>query len=361
MNTIQDVIIIGAGAAGIGVSVILQKLGIDHMLIDKEGIGASFKKWPEEMRFISPSFTGNAFGNVDLNAITPNSSPAHILGTEHPSGKAYATYLEHVAKEEGIPKVQTHTVHAVTKEDDIFTIHTDSQTLYAKYIVWAAGEFQYPQKEQFPGDYLCLHNSKVSSWKDINTKEIVVIGGYESGIDAAIHLAKQSTKVTIIDSGNQLNNTHSDSSFSVSPYTKDRFKTCKENITIITNTKVTKVEQEDTSYIISLSDNTTIQTQLQPILATGFATSLSLIEELFSNLDTHNFLTQEDESTKTKGLFLAGPQVRHQDLVFCFVYKYRQRFPIVAKSIAKRLNISEATIQKVLQVYEEKGMVYTIH
>jgi len=48
-------------------------------------------------------------------------------------------------------------------------------------------------------------------------------------------------------------------------------------------------------------------------------------------------LTEEDESTKTEGLFLVGPQVSHEGLVFCFVYKFRQRFAVVASTVARRL------------------------
>ena len=45
----------------------------------------------------------------------------------------------------------------------------------------------------------------------------------------------------------------------------------------------------------------------------------------------------EDESTKTPGLFLVGPAVRHGELSFCFVYKFRQRFGVVADAIARQL------------------------
>ena len=44
-----------------------------------------------------------------------------------------------------------------------------------------------------------------------------------------------------------------------------------------------------------------------------------------------------DESTTTPGLFLVGPAVRHGDLSFCFFYKFRQRFGVVADAIAKGL------------------------
>merc|ERR1719258_680445 len=48
-------------------------------------------------------------------------------------------------------------------------------------------------------------------------------------------------------------------------------------------------------------------------------------------------LTLQDESTKTPGLFLVGPAVRHGELSFCFVYKFRQRFGVVADAIARGL------------------------
>jgi hypothetical protein len=51
-------------------------------------------------------------------------------------------------------------------------------------------------------------------------------------------------------------------------------------------------------------------------------------------------LTEQDESTKTPGLFLVGPAVRHGEMSFCFVYKFRQRFAIVANAIARGLGFS---------------------
>ena len=48
-------------------------------------------------------------------------------------------------------------------------------------------------------------------------------------------------------------------------------------------------------------------------------------------------LTKEDESTKVPGVFLVGPTVRHGELSFCFIYKFRQRFGIVANAICRGL------------------------
>ena len=93
-----DVVIVGAGPAGLGIGIILQKLGIYYVILEKHSVGSSFKKWPKETQFISPSFTGNFFKMPDLNAVTPATSPAFDLLTEHPTGIEYAQYLERVSK-----------------------------------------------------------------------------------------------------------------------------------------------------------------------------------------------------------------------------------------------------------------------
>ena len=65
-------------------------------------------------------------------------------------------------------------------------------------MIWAAGEYQYPDINAFTGSELCLHNSKIDSWKNIKGNEFYVIGGNESGIDAAINLSRMGKKVTVL-------------------------------------------------------------------------------------------------------------------------------------------------------------------
>eukprot|EP01048_Picozoa_sp_COSAG05_P001690 COSAG05_NODE_58_length_23277_cov_16.934162_2_plen_114_part_00 len=61
-------------------------------------------------------------------------------------------------------------------------------------------------------------------------------------------------------------------------------------------------------------------------------------------------LTKYDESTICPGLFLCGPQVRQDDEIFCFVYKYRQRFAVVINEIATRLGLeTEKAVAKCRQ------------
>ena len=94
------VIIIGAGASGIGTAISLTDvfgLAASRIMILERGetIGKSFRSWPEEMKFISPSFNQAGWTkSFDLNSVAHGSSPAFSLHSQHPSGKQYADYLD---------------------------------------------------------------------------------------------------------------------------------------------------------------------------------------------------------------------------------------------------------------------------
>ena len=94
-----DVVIVGAGPAGVGISSMLKDIGIEKMIVlERNQVGDTFDKWPTEMRFITPSFTTNYWSHIDLNSIASGTSPAFTLETEHPTGKQYAKYLRLISK-----------------------------------------------------------------------------------------------------------------------------------------------------------------------------------------------------------------------------------------------------------------------
>ena len=63
-----DVLIVGAGCSGVGVAIMLTRVfGLDpqRVLLVERGdkVGDTFRKWPREMRFISPSFNQQGWTN----------------------------------------------------------------------------------------------------------------------------------------------------------------------------------------------------------------------------------------------------------------------------------------------------------
>lgn len=354
-----DVVVVGAGPAGLGVGILLQKLGISYVIVEKESIGESFKKWPKETRFISPSFTGNFFQMPDLNAITPDTSPAFDLLTEHPTGEEYAVYLEQVAKFFNLYISTGVEVKSIEDRKGGFFLDTNKGIYASTFVIWAAGEYQYPKTNSFEGDHQCLHYSEINSFSDVMGTNTVVIGAYESGFDAAINLAQLGKKVTLIDDSNYLELVKSDSSYSLSPFTRDRIKTALDNIEYIEESSVVDVQFHQAKYIVTTDTRDMYVSDDAPINCTGFDTSLKLVNDLFDFEKEYPILTAVDESRKTENLFLVGPQVKHGTALFCFIYKYRQRFAVVVEEIAKRNDIAYAKIEEVLSEYKANNFYLT--
>ncbi|MEM9538029.1 MAG: NAD(P)/FAD-dependent oxidoreductase [Cyanobacteria bacterium P01_E01_bin.42] len=355
-NDRVEIVIVGAGAAGIGCGVVLRDLGIENFVIlERHQVGASFSRWPEEMRFITPSFPSHGFGLLDLNAIVLNTSPALSVRKEHLSGKEYAFYLETVAEYFQLPIATETNVSSISAlpQGQGFVLETSQGELRSQFVIWAAGEFQYPNLNPFPGAELCIHNSQIKSWTAIEGDEFVVIGGYESGIDAASNLAALGKKVKLIDRQSSWSNLEPDPSVSLSPYSLQRLKIAYSmgRVELIGERQVKAVKSEKKGYVVETESEQWLSST-PPILCTGFNSSLKQIAPLFDWSEGHAALTQDDESTLTPGLFVVGPSVRQGNLIFCFIYKFRQRFAVVANAIAQRLGVDTTP----LEIYRREGL-----
>jgi putative flavoprotein involved in K+ transport len=345
----HDVVVVGAGPAGLGVAAALGRLGIEATIVDRHGIGASFRRWPEGTRLLTPSFTGNAFGAVDLNAVTFDTSPALTLNDEHPTGDAYADYLETVAKLEDLQVTTGVDVDDVRRDGDHLVVEVArGEPLRARSVVWAAGEAGYPRRDGFAGADRCVPTIDVRRWDAHPGSEVVVVGGYESGIDAACQLVARGRRVTVVDPAAPWEVVASDPSEALSPYTHGRLRRAHATgqLTLVGDVAVDAVTADGRGYTVHGASGERWHSDGPPLLATGFDGSLGLVRERFDWTEDGRVVVSEeaDESTVTPGLFLAGPALAHRGAIFCFVYKFRQRFAIVAGAIAADRGIDPAAL-----------------
>ncbi len=354
---VHDALIVGAGPAGLGVAAHLARIGIDATVVDRDGIGASFLRWPEGMRLITPSFTGNQFGAVDLNAITPDTSPALSLLEEHPTGEQYARYLQMVAKLEeldvredvAVTDVRPSAEHGVDDPDLLAVEVGTDGPWWARTVVWAAGEFAYPRTDGFPGAERCIPTVDVRSWPTYPGEHVTVIGGYESGIDAAVNLVADGRQVTVLDREAPWLEVDPDPSRTLSPYTRGRLREAEltDRLTLLADAEVTGVTAVDQGYAVDTADGRRVVSDAPPLLAIGFEGSLTQVRRRFAFTEHgHVELTETaDESTVVPGLYLAGPMLAHREAIFCFIYKFRQRAAIVAADIARRLGVDPSPLE----------------
>ncbi|GIW34967.1 NAD(P)/FAD-dependent oxidoreductase [Meiothermus sp.] len=347
-----QVLIVGAGAAGLGVALALQRLGLDLRIVERNVIGSSFRRWPGETRFITPSFTANAFGLTDLNALTPKTSPAYSLGQEHPSGVAYARYLRALARHYELAVAERTSVEHVRTFSEGFRVETTRGSFEARFLIWATGEFQFPRQD-LQGARLALPYARVKSWAALEGEAYTVIGGYESGLDAAYHLVRLGKRVQILDPNAPWKRSTGEPSQDVSPYTLERLREALETGRLeLLRLKATRITRANGQFQVYHA-NGVLQSPTPPILATGFEGGFEPVQRLFEWKGSAPLLHEaSDESIRTPGLFLVGPKVQHRDTAFCFIYKFRARFPVVAEAIGRRLGVDTAP----LEVYRKRGM-----
>ena len=190
---------------------------------------------------------------------------------------------------------------------------------------------------------MCIRDS------DYQGKDALVIGGYESGIDAAFNLVGIGKRVIVLSSGEPWKVDHPDPSEILSPYTRDRLlSTLKENpgkMVLRGNCKVLSVSKLSNRYIVETDDGEIFESEHRPIAATGFQSALTPVKDLFKWENSLPVFTEEDESTLYPGIYYSGPSLVHNNSKFCFIYKFRARFGVIARSVAKRLGYPEPDLE----------------
>lgn len=360
------VLVVGAGPAGLGVAAALKRAGVNDMLvIDAREIGAAFRNWPRQMSLLTPSFHSNSFGLTDLNAIDPETSPADFLRTQHPEGRHYADYLQAVASHHQLPVRTGLTVNSLKKEESFFVAGTSEGEIHADYVVWAAGQFFSPRTDAFPGAHYAIHSSRIKDWSALEGDDFLVVGGYESGVDAALNLVEAGKLVRLLSRGEPWSSDHPDPSRSLSPRTLDRLRALlrmdekAKNLELVKNTDIQHIEEGEGWWTLRDQDDIPHVSRTRPILANGFHAGLGPVEDLFAKDDNALpvFSEEADESTLVPGLFYSGPALVHRNALFCFIYKFRARFGVIAYEIATRLGKTE--VDQKLMAYLKAGFMNT--
>ena len=334
-----DALVVGAGPAGIGTALALAAVeNLTFGVLERGRIGQTFLDWPAQQTFLTPSFTGNGFGATDLNAVHPETSPAFSLGVDYPTGPQYARYLRSVVKHFRVPVLEDTEVTAVVPHEQGFEVQCSRGPVVTRSLVWAGGEFHQPFDPRMSGSGLVDRARTAEAWAP-RTGRVLVIGGYESGIDIACHHVELGAYVTVVDRSTPWDaGTGSDPSFRLAPRSRIRLHAALATgrLTLV-GAHAGGVKRDGAEWVASLDDGTRVRVDSRPIAATGYGPGLGPVEQLFAaRADGWPELDEDDQSTIAPGLFLSGPAIRHGGLKFCFVYKFRQRFAHIARVIGER-------------------------
>lgn len=185
----KDAIVIGGGPCGLSAAIELKNIGLDVLIIEKGNIVNSIYRYPTHQTFFSSSIK-LSIGDIPF-----------ITAKEKPKRNDALVYYRKVAELKELPINSFEKVETVEKMDGHFTVKTDLASYKAKFVIVATGYYDNPNTLDVPGASLpnVFHYFKEAH--PYFGRKVVVIGGKNSAVDAAIELAKAGAYVTVIYRG----------------------------------------------------------------------------------------------------------------------------------------------------------------
>jgi putative flavoprotein involved in K+ transport len=180
-----DVLVVGAGQAGLALGYHLQRRGRQVLLVDRnERIGDSWRARWDSLKLYSPASRDGLPG-----------MPFPAGRTSYPTKDEMADYLEAYAAQFELPIRLGTGVEALTQEDGRFVAHTGESRIEADTVVVASGAFEKPYVPGFAGALspaiTQLHSSAYRNLAQLQDGPVLVVGASHSGADIAYEAASR--------------------------------------------------------------------------------------------------------------------------------------------------------------------------
>ncbi|TFV63530.1 FAD-dependent oxidoreductase [Geodermatophilus sp. DF01-2] len=176
-----DVLVIGAGQAGLGTAYHLQRAGVRDVLVLEAGeVGQSWLDRWDSLQL----FTPRRFSQLPGLRFPPGPAPT-------PSREEMAGYLRDYARRWGLP-VRTGTpVRRLTRDGRAFCAETPAGPVRARHVVVASGAFRRPHVPAAAGDLAVpqLHSADYRTADDVLPGPVLVVGGGNSAAQLAVELS----------------------------------------------------------------------------------------------------------------------------------------------------------------------------
>lgn len=274
MQKTYDVVIIGAGIAGITSAIYLKRANLDVLLIDKDAPGGQLNKisvienYPGYLNISGPELSEKLFEQINN------------LNIEYRYGNA----LE------------------IVDDNNEKIVKTDQETIKTKTIILALGRT--PNKLKIENEEKLLNKGisycALCDGPLFKNKEVAVIGSGNSAVEESIYLSNICKKVTVIIRSNN---------FKAEETLIKQLKN-KENIEIKTNSVVNTIIEKDNKLKAIKLNNEEILNIEGLFIYIGSTPNIKFIEKL--NLKTEQNFIKVDKNMETSisGIYAIGDVIK---------------------------------------------------
>ncbi|MCB9265412.1 MAG: NAD(P)-binding domain-containing protein [Lewinellaceae bacterium] len=180
-SSTYDLIIVGAGPAGISATLAAKKYGLNALTLEQDTLGGTVFTFPRAKVVMTSPMELPLYGQVKLY----DTSKQELLGL----------WNEALSKNEITIRERTK-VEEILPENGHFKVTTlQGDILKTKHVLLAIGRRGTPRKLDIPGEMSEKVAYRLLEPENIHDKEVIVVGGGDSAVEAALLLAEQNKVV----------------------------------------------------------------------------------------------------------------------------------------------------------------------
>ena len=172
-----DVIIVGAGPAGLAAALSLREAGRSFRVLEQGTLGGTIANYPRQKVVMTESFRIPFYGSVTKKQI----SKEDLLSTWQ-----RALSMADITVDEGVKVI------GIEGSDGAFRVETSSGFLEARKVVLATGRRGTPRKLGVQGEDLPKVTYRLVDAEQYDGCDVLVVGGGDAALEAAIQLADRS-------------------------------------------------------------------------------------------------------------------------------------------------------------------------
>lgn len=178
-----DVIIVGCGPAGIAAALACQAKRLTYVVLEQDDIGGTVLHYPRQKLVLTAPVDLPLYGRLKVSEI----SKEELL----------EIWKEMVAKFKLHIRTK-HKVDSIRKDGHDFHVHAGGEVFTASSVLLAIGRRGSPRKLGVPGENHSKVMYRLLDAETYRRKHVLVVGGGDSAVEAAVGLASQPGNVVTV-------------------------------------------------------------------------------------------------------------------------------------------------------------------